>query len=61
MSIYMLDRGTVPLVSLLTGFLVAEFGGPTALRIMSSVAMAIVGLAVLTYPRILRLKVSPNP
>lgn len=58
MSIYMLDRGTVPLVSLLTGFLVAEYGGPTALRIMSSVAMAIVGVAVLTYPRILRLKVS---
>ncbi len=58
MSIRMLERGVVPLCSLLAGALAEWWGGPAALRTMSMVGLALVALAVLTTPRILRLKVS---
>ena len=58
MSIRMLERGIVPLCSLLAGLLAEWWGGPSALRVMSAAGLALVLLAVATTPRILRLKVS---
>lgn len=57
MSIYLLNRGTVPLGALLAGALAGHFGGADALRIMSAAALAIIFAVVVTNPRILRLKV----
>jgi MFS family permease len=58
MSIRMLERGIVPLCSLLAGLLAEWWGGPTALRVMSAGGLALVLLAVATTPRVLWLKVS---
>jgi hypothetical protein len=58
MSIRMLERGIVPLCSLLAGLLAEWWGGPSALRVMSMAGLVLVLLAVATTPRILRLKVS---
>jgi len=58
MSIRMLERGIVPLCSLLAGLLAEWWGGPTALRVMSAAGLLLVLLAVATTPRVLRLKVS---
>ena len=57
MSIYLLNRGLVPLGTLLAGGLAERFGGPRALQIMSLLAIGVVGLVVLTVPRILTLRV----
>ena len=57
MSIRALERGLVPFATLLAGGLAEAFGGPNALRIMSSVGLAIVVLVVVTSPQIVRLKV----
>ena len=58
MSIRALERGVVPFATLLAGVLAEAFGGPTALRIMAAIGLAIVLLVVLTSPQILRLKVA---
>lgn len=58
MSIYMLDRGTVPIAALLVGFLASRVGAPAAIQIMSTIALVIVLVAVATRPAILRLKVA---
>lgn len=57
MSIYLLNRGTVPLGALVAGLLADRFGVETALHITAAIALAIVGLVVLNFPQILRLKV----
>jgi MFS family permease len=57
MSVFLLDRGFVPLGALLAGFLASEFGGAVAMRIMSSLALGVVLLVVASRPQILRLKV----
>ncbi len=57
MSIYLLNRGTVPLGAVVAGILAEHFGVQTALHITAAIALAIVGLVVLTFPDILRLKV----
>ena len=57
MSIYLLNRAFVPLGALLAGALAAHFGGPAALRIMASAALAIIVTVVATHPQLLTLKV----
>lgn len=57
MSIYLLNRATVPLGALAAGALASEFGGGTALRIMSGCALAVIVFVVVTRPQLLRLKV----
>ncbi len=57
MSIYLLNRGTVPLGALLAGILADRFGVVAALHITSGIAMAIVGIVVLNFPQILKLAV----
>jgi MFS family permease len=57
MSIYLLNRGFVPLGALLAGALASHFGGAAALRIMASTALVIIFLVVATHPQLLRLKV----
>lgn len=57
MSIYLLNRATVPLAALMVGVLAAHIGGPNAIRVMSSIALGIVGIVVLSRPSVLRLKV----
>jgi MFS family permease len=58
MSIYLLNRGLVPVGALLAGALASQFGAPVAIRVMSFIALGIVGLVVATRPKLLRLKVS---
>ncbi len=57
MSIYLLSRTTVPIGTLIAGALAHNFGGPTAVRIMSLCALTVVLLVVATHPRFVRLKV----
>jgi len=57
MSIYLLNRATVPIGTLFAGALAQRFGGPTAVHIMSLCAMSIVLFVVFTQPRFLRLKI----
>jgi MFS family permease len=65
MSIYLLNRATVPIGTLLAGALAQRFGGPTAVHIMSLCALSVVLLVVFTQPSFLRLKVDlyekPSP
>jgi MFS family permease len=58
MSIYLLNRGTVPLGALLAGILASSFGAGTAMRVMAGISLAIIAGVVLAQPDILRLKVS---
>jgi MFS family permease len=58
MSIYLLNRGLVPVGALLAGALASQFSAPVAMRIMSVMALGIVCLVVVTRPQILRLKVA---
>jgi MFS family permease len=58
MSIYLLNRGTVPLGALLAGILASSFGAGNAMRIMAGVSLAIIASVVVARPEILRLKVS---
>lgn len=57
MSIYLLNRGLVPLGTLLAGALAEHFGGPTALRLMSLLTIVVVGIVVLLSPGLLTLRV----
>lgn len=57
MSIYLLNRGFVPLGTLLAGALAEHLGGSRALQCMSLAATGIVVLVVLVSPRFFRLQV----
>jgi MFS family permease len=57
MSIYLLNRGFVPLGTLLAGALAEHLGGSRALQCMSLAALGIVVLVVLISPRFFRLQV----
>ena len=57
MSIYLLNRGSVPFGALLAGILAERFGGQNAMHIMSLTALAILVLVVALQPGILRLAV----
>jgi MFS family permease len=57
MSIYLINRATVPISTLLAGALANHFGGPTAVRIMSLCALSVVLLVIATQPDFVRLKV----
>jgi MFS family permease len=57
MSIYLLNRATVPIGTLFAGALAQRFGGPTAVHIMSLCALSVVLLVIFTQPSFLRLKV----
>ncbi|MEZ4503896.1 MAG: MFS transporter [Dehalococcoidia bacterium] len=57
MSIYLLNRGTVPFGALLAGVLASHFGGQNAIHIMSLSALAILAVVVVSRPQILRLAV----
>jgi MFS family permease len=57
MSIYLLDRGLIPLGTLLAGALAEHLGGPTALRLMSLLASGVVVVVILLAPQFLTLRV----
>jgi MFS family permease len=57
MSIYLLNRGLVPIGTLLAGALAEHYGGPRALQIMSLAAIGVVVGIVLLAPPFLRLRV----
>ena len=57
MSIFLLNRGLVPLGTLLAGVLAEHFGGPLALQIMSLAVLGVVVTVVLLTPRFLKLQV----
>jgi MFS family permease len=57
MSIYLLNRGLVPLGTLLAGALAEHFGAPRALQIMSLLVLGVVLGVVLLTPRFLTLRV----
>lgn len=57
MSIYLLDRGLVPIGSLLAGTLAESLGGPTALLIMSAASVVVVLLVALSSPSFVRLQI----
>jgi MFS family permease len=57
MSIYLMNRATVPLGTLLAGALASHFGGPAAVRMMSIGAVGVVLLVIATQPGFVRLKV----
>ncbi|MSQ12709.1 MAG: MFS transporter [Dehalococcoidia bacterium] len=57
MSIYLLNRGLVPIGTLGAGALAAWMGGPKALLIMSASSVCAVGLVILTHPQFLRARV----
>jgi len=58
MSIFLLNRGMVPVGTLLAGALAEKLGGPRALLILSVSCVAVVALVVLVRPKFLWLKVS---
>ncbi len=57
MSIYLLNRGFVPLGTLLAGALAERLGGPLTLQLMSLAAIGVVVAVVLLSPRFFRLQV----
>jgi len=57
MSIFLLNRGFVPLGTLLAGALAEHLGGPVALQIMSLAALGVVLTVILLTPRFLKLQV----
>ena len=57
MSIFLLNRGLVPLGTLLAGVLAEHLGGPLALQIMSLAVLGVVIMVVLLTPRFLKLQV----
>ncbi len=57
MSIYLLNRGLVPLGSLLAGALASAYGGPRALLIMSGASVGVVTLLMLMSPGFVHLRV----
>jgi MFS transporter, DHA1 family, staphyloferrin A biosynthesis exporter len=58
MSIFLLNRGLVPMGAALVGTLASHFGAANGIRIMSASGLAIVALVVLTNPGILTLKLA---
>jgi MFS family permease len=57
MSIYLVNRATVPIGTLFAGALASHFGGPAAVRMMSLGAIGVVLLVIATQPGFIRLKV----
>ena len=57
MSIFLLNRGLVPLGTLLAGALAEHLGGPLALQIMSLATIGVVVGVILLTPRFLKLRV----
>jgi len=57
MSIYLLNRGSVPFGAMLAGVLASHLGGQNAIHVMSLTALGILGVVVATRPQILRLAV----
>jgi len=57
MSIYLLNRGSVPFGALLAGVLASHYGGQNAMHIMSLAAFGILAIVVALRPSILRLAV----
>lgn len=58
MSIFLLNRGLVPLGTLLAGVLAEHLGGPLALQIMSLSVLGVVLTVILLTPRFLKLQVA---
>jgi MFS family permease len=57
MSIFLLNRGLVPLGTFIGGVLAEHLGGPLALQIMSLAVLGVVVLVSLLTPRFLKLRV----
>jgi MFS family permease len=57
MSIFLLNRGLVPLGTFVGGVLAEHLGGPLALQIMSLAVLGVVVLVSLLTPRFLKLRV----
>ena len=57
MSIYLINRATIPIGTLLAGALAHHLGGPAAVRMMSLSALTVVLLVISTQPGFLHLKV----
>jgi MFS family permease len=57
MSIFLLNRGLVPIGALLAGVLASHFGGAAAMRIMSVLALGVIVTVVTLRPKLLTLKV----
>jgi MFS family permease len=57
MSIYLINRATVPIGTLLAGALAHRFGGPAAVRFMSVSALGVVLLVIATQPGFVRFKI----
>jgi MFS family permease len=57
MSIYLINRATVPIGTLLAGALAHHFGGPGAVRMMSLSALGVVLLVIALQPGFVRVKV----
>jgi len=56
MSIYMLDRGLMPLGSMVAGGLAEAFGGPIAIVAMGAGCAALVALGIAMLPDVRRLQ-----
>jgi MFS family permease len=57
MSIFLLNRGLVPLGTCVAGVIAEHFGGPLALQIMSLAVLSVVVLVIVLTPRFLKLRV----
>ena len=57
MSIFLLNRGLVPLGTFIAGVLAEYLGGPLALQIMSLAVLGVVVLVSLLTPRFLKLRI----
>jgi len=57
MSIFLLNRGLVPLGTFVGGVLAEHLGGPLALQIMSLAVLGVVVLVSLLTPRFLKLRI----
>jgi len=57
MSIFLLNRGLVPLGTLVGGVLAEHLGGPLALQIMSLAVLGVVVVVSLLTPRFLKLRI----
>ena len=58
MSLYLLNRGTVPLGAGIVGVLAGQLGAEAAIRVMALIGLGIVAFAVATNPAMLKLKVA---
>ena len=56
MSVYMLDRGLMPLGSLAAGLMAAAWGAPLALAAMGAAGVFVSGLFFLVFPNVRRLE-----